>query len=135
MRAMRSSWCVSALTASRAGLRLRARRAARRLRLRPARVTLRVLGAVPDGGGDAPVLADVLLGVQKNGKIVAKVPSRDTVYLLSDVLAEYIPISLDAYRSRFVTKAPPAEAATAPAEGEAAAPLAAPEAEAPPATP
>jgi hypothetical protein len=103
--------------------------------LSPARVTLRVLGAVPDGGGDAPVLADVLLGVQKNGKIVAKVPSRDTVYLLSDVLAEYIPISLDAYRSRFVTKAPPAEAATAPAEGEAAAPLAAPEAEAPPATP
>lgn len=82
--------------------------------LSPARATVRVLGQAPEGGGEAPVLATVLLGVQKGGRIVAKVPDRDTVYLVSDEFAQHVPISLDAYRSRFVAKDEPK------AEGEAA---------------
>lgn len=90
--------------------------------LSPARAAVRVLGKAPEAGGDAPELAHVLLGVQKNGKLFAKVPSRETVYLLPDALAEHVPISLDAYRARFVAKEEPK-----PAE-EGAAPEVAPDA-------
>lgn len=76
--------------------------------LAPARATVRVFGTPPEGGGAAPELAHVLLGVQKNGKLIAKVPGRDTVYRLSDTMAEHVPITLDAYQSRFVAKEPPA---------------------------
>jgi len=101
--------------------------------LAPARATVRVLGQAPEGGGDAPVLATVLLGVQKNGKIVAKRPDRDTVYLVSDTLAEHLPISIEAYRSRFVAKEEPKPEGEAAPEAVVAPPEAAPmpDAEAP----
>jgi len=95
--------------------------------LSPARATVRVLGKPPEGGGEAPELAKVLLGVQKNGKLLAKVPDRDTVYLMSDEVAQHIPISLEAYRSRFVAKEPPKPAAAPAADAppaDAAAPAA-----------
>jgi len=86
--------------------------------LSPPRATVRVLGKPPEGGGDAPELAHVLFGVSKNGKVLAKVPGRDTVYLVADSIGEHVPLSLDAYRNRFVAKAPPA----APQAGAAPAP-------------
>lgn len=90
--------------------------------LAPPRATLRVFGKPAAGGGEAPLLADLLFGIAKGGRIYAKVPDRTTVYALSDALAEHVPMSLEAYRNHFV--APP-EAANAPA--------AAPPADAPPA--
>ena len=90
--------------------------------LAPPRATLRVFGKPAAEGGEAPLLADLLFGIAKGGRIYAKVPDRTTVYALSDELAEHVPMSLEAYRNRFV--APP-EAANAPA--------AAPPADAPPA--
>jgi hypothetical protein len=80
--------------------------------LSPPRATLRIFGK-PSDGGAAPELAAVLFGVVKGGKIYAKVPSRPTVYALSDALAEHVPMSLEAYRNHFV--APP-ESADAPAD-------------------
>jgi hypothetical protein len=98
--------------------------------LAPARATVRVLGKPPEGGGDAPELAHVLVGVSRGGKLIAKVPGRDTVYRVSDTVAEHVPISLEAYQSRFVAKEPPAP------EPSADAPPAEPGAEgAPPALP
>jgi hypothetical protein len=84
--------------------------------LSPARVTVRVLGKPPEGATEAPELAHVLIGVQKGGKLIAKVPERDTVYRVSDGLAEHLPISLDAYKSRFVAKEPPKPPADAAPE-------------------
>ena len=87
--------------------------------LSPARVTVRVLGKAPEGGGEPPELANVLLGVHKNGQIVAKVPGRDTVYLVADALGEHLPLTPDAVRDRFVEKEPakPPAAEGAGAEG------------------
>jgi hypothetical protein len=87
--------------------------------LAPPRATIRVLGRAPEGGGDAPVLAEVLLGVQKSGRLFARVPGRETVYRVADALAEHVPLSLEAYENRFVAKEPPAaEGAAPPAEAE-----------------
>ena len=85
--------------------------------LSPPRATVRVLGKPPAGGGDAPELAHVLFGVAKNGKLIAKVPGRDTVYLVADSIGEHVPLSLDAYKNRFVAKQSPAPPATPPAAG------------------
>jgi hypothetical protein len=87
--------------------------------LAPPRAMLRVFGKPAAEGGEAPELASLLFGVVQGGKIYAKVPSRPTVYALSDALAEHVPMSLEAYRSRFV--APPL-AADAPAPVPAGAP-------------
>jgi hypothetical protein len=83
--------------------------------LAPARATLRVFGKPAAEGDAAPELASLLFGVIQGGKIYAKVPSRPTVYALSDALAEHVPMSLESYRNRFV--APPGETA-APAPGD-----------------
>lgn len=88
--------------------------------LAPPRATLRVFGKPPAEGGEAPELAAVLFGLVKGGRIYAKVPDRPTVYVLSDALAEHVPMSLEAYRNRFV--APPASAETPPAAPHEVAP-------------
>lgn len=87
--------------------------------LAPPRATLRIFGKPPADGGAAPELAAVLFGIVKGGKIYAKVPSRPAVYVLTDALAEHVPMSLEAYRNHFV--APP-ESAAAAADPEAAVP-------------
>ncbi len=75
--------------------------------LDPPRTTVRILGKAPSGGGDAPELAKVIFGVEKGGSIFAQVPGRETVYRVAGTLAEYVPISLDAFRNRFLEKAAP----------------------------
>ena len=80
--------------------------------LDPPRTTVRVLGKAPADGGDAPELAKVIFGVEKGDSIFAQVPGRDTVYRVAGTLAQYVPISLEAFRNRFVQpEAPAAEAA------------------------
>jgi hypothetical protein len=87
--------------------------------LAPPRATLRVFGKPTAEGGEGPELAAVLFGVVQGGKIYAKLPSRPTVYALADALAEHVPMSIEAYRNRFV--APPAPT-DAPAPSEAISP-------------
>jgi hypothetical protein len=48
--------------------------------LEPPRTTLRVFGAVPEGGGEAPELAKLLIGVEQGDSIFVQVPGRETVY-------------------------------------------------------
>jgi hypothetical protein len=80
--------------------------------LAPPRTTVRILGKVPEGGGEAPELAKLIFGVEKGDSIFAQVPGRETVYRVSSKLAEHVPISLEAFRNRFVEKeAPAAESA------------------------
>ena len=63
--------------------------------------------------------------VLANQGIVARRPDRDTVYVLDYDLAEYIPVSLEALRNRFLAEEPveeggaePGEAGTPPGNGE-----------------
>jgi len=87
--------------------------------LAPPRVAIRVFGAAPAGGGDAPVLAEVHLGNQQGERIFASVPGRKIVYQLDGALAEHVPISLDAFHNRFVSKEQPGQpAAPPPAAGD-----------------
>ena len=78
--------------------------------LEPPRTTLRVFGAAPEGGGEAPELAKLIIGVEQGGSIFAQVPGRETVYRVPSALAEHVPISLEAFRNRFVAKEPPGDA-------------------------
>jgi hypothetical protein len=76
--------------------------------LLPPRVLLRVLGEPPAAGGEAPRLAEVWLGeLDPRRGILARRPDAPTVFLLDPALAEHVPISLDAFRNRFVSKEPP----------------------------
>ena len=80
--------------------------------LDPPRATVRILGKTPEGGGEAPELAKMIFGVEKGETIFAQVPGRETVYRVSSKLAEQVPISLEAFRNRFVAEeAPPGEGA------------------------
>jgi len=92
------------------------------LGLSPAHATIRVYGQAPEGGGQAPVLADLQLGVQKGDRIVARRADRPTIFRMDAARAESIPVSLEAFRNRFVSKEPPAPAEAEPAPGEDAAP-------------
>jgi len=76
--------------------------------LDPPRATVRILGRTPETGGEAPELAKVIFGVEKGETIFAQVPGRETVYRVSNKLAEHVPISLEALRNRFVAKEAPA---------------------------
>jgi len=78
--------------------------------LEPPRTTLRVFGAAPEAGGEAPELAKLIFGVEKGDHIFAQVPGRETVYRVQGKLAEHVPVSLEAFRNRFVAKEPPTEA-------------------------
>jgi hypothetical protein len=106
------------------------------LGLAPARTVIRVLGAKPEAGGEAPRLAEIHLGAQKNDRIFATVPGRKTLYQIDGSAAEHIPISLEAFRNRFVSKEQPGApgAATAPPGAAPAGPDAMPpdDAEEPP---
>jgi hypothetical protein len=72
------------------------------LGLRPPRVVARVLG---EGGDEAPVLAEIHLGqVDPERGIVARAAGDERVYRLDHALAEHVPVSLEAFRNRFVSK-------------------------------
>lgn len=81
------------------------------LGLAPPRATIRVYGAAPAAGGEAPVLADVQLGVQSGDRIVARRADRPTIFRLDAAKAEHVPVSLEAFRNRFVSQEAPEEAA------------------------
>lgn len=83
----------------------------------PPRATIRVYGAVPEGGGEAPVLAEVLLGVQSGSRIAARRPDRPTIFRIDAAHAEHVPVSLEAFRNRFEARED--EAAPAADGGEA----------------
>jgi hypothetical protein len=70
-------------------------------------------------GADASsTLAEVHIGVvREGGGIVAQAAGNATVFELDPVVAQYLPVGLEAFRSRFVAK--PAEAAPAEATGAA----------------
>jgi hypothetical protein len=88
------------------------------LGLLPAQTSIRIFGKPPEAGGDAPVLADVQLGVQQDDRVIAKRADRPTVFRMDAALAEHIPVSLEAYRNRFLSKESP-EAEAAPPGGQA----------------
>jgi hypothetical protein len=75
--------------------------------LAPPRATLRVLGKAPAAGGEAPELAKLYVGVEKGNQLFAQVPGRETVYRVAGSLAKNVPLSLEAFRNRFVAKEPP----------------------------
>jgi len=84
----------------------------RALALDPPRVALRVYGsggaASPDGGeaGESALLAEVHLGIARSsdGRIVAQAGDRPIVYALEAKIADEVPVSLQAFRSRFVVE-------------------------------
>jgi hypothetical protein len=50
------------------------------------------------------VLTEIFLGRSDPERgIFARVPGRDTVYVLESGLAEHVPISLEAFRNRFAS--------------------------------
>jgi hypothetical protein len=92
------------------------------LGLAPPRALVRVLGEAAEGQQPAP-LAEVQLGrLDAKQGIAARRTGSETVYWLDPQLAEHLPVSLDAFRNRFVSAEPPPEVAVpeAPAEAEPA---------------
>ena len=77
------------------------------LGLSPARAAIRIFGKPPEAGGDAPVLADVQLGVQQGDRVIAKRADRPTVFRMDAALAEHVPVSLEAFRNRFLSAEAP----------------------------
>jgi len=97
--------------------------------LAPPRAEFRVYGAAEEGEGEAEgegepaLLAEVHLGVLRGDDgVVARRPDRPEVYLLDYGVAEYLPVSLQAFRNRFVSEAEPEEPAAAEAEPSEAEP-------------
>jgi hypothetical protein len=91
----------------------------RALRLAPPAVVYRVYGTPPGGGEGASEtqLAEVAIGAPHGGdRIAARRGDRETVFEIDHALAEYIPVSLEAFRNRFAAKAAKAEE---PGEAEA----------------
>ncbi len=85
----------------------------RQLELEPANVALSVYSDAQDA---SQPLARVRIGVFRGDRgIVAQSVGDPVIYLLKDALAEHIPISLEAFRNRFL-----AEADEPPLEGEEA---------------
>ncbi len=74
------------------------------MRLDPAKVVLLVYGA----GDPAERLAEIHLGVAFGGGVTARVPNRDTIFLLDAALADLLPTDLEDYRERFVAQPEPA---------------------------
>jgi hypothetical protein len=70
----------------------------------PAKAVLQVYG-----GGESPErLAEIQLGVAFGDGVTARVPDRDTIFLIEAALAEAIPANLEDYRERFVAQPTPA---------------------------
>lgn len=88
------------------------------LGLAPPRATIRVYGRQPEEG-EAPLLADVQLGVQSGDRVVARRGDRPTIFRMDAARAEHVPVSLEAYRNRFAAPEEPAEE-TAAAQEDAA---------------
>ena len=82
------------------------------LDLDPPRVSLRVRGAAL-GEESGPVLAEVWLGeVDADRGIVARnagPEGSDRIYRIDFALAEHLPVSLEAFRNRFLSKEPAPE--------------------------
>jgi hypothetical protein len=79
------------------------------LGLSPPNVRIRVYGEAEEP------LAEVLLGgARDDGRVAAQAAGNPMVFALDESVAEYVPLSLDAFRSRFRRTEAPAEA-----EGEA----------------
>jgi hypothetical protein len=82
---------------------------------------LRELGLAPPNvrltvSGEKGELARVEIGVAKGSEgVVARSGGGPTVYLLAGSAADFLPLSVEALRSRFRVEAPAAEAAEAPA--------------------
>lgn len=84
--------------------------------LRPPRVIVRVRG---EGGDEAPLLAEIHLGSADPARgIIARAAGEDRVYRLDYALAEHVPVSLEAFRNRFVSKEGEAEGETEAPEAE-----------------
>ncbi len=74
----------------------------------------------------AATLAEVRIGVvREGGGIAAQAAGNPTVFELDPVLGEYLPVSLEAFRTRFVEKPEESGSAAEAREGEDAAPDAA----------
>lgn len=81
----------------------------RQLGLAPPNAILTVFGAAPKGeagkeGASLPVLAEVHLGNVKGDRLVAQRAGSPTVFELDYTLAEHVPVSLDAFRNRFLSE-------------------------------
>jgi hypothetical protein len=87
--------------------------------LAPPHAVVRVFGAVEPDAEPAP-LAAVDLGAAQSGHVYARVPGRDTIYLLDYDVAEDVPISLEAFRNRFLTGEQTPAAAPAQGSGSGA---------------
>ncbi len=87
--------------------------------LAPPNAALRVFGAPPEGAEQGPLLAEVHLGTLEAERIYARVPDREIVYQLDYELAEHLPVSLEAFRNRFVSKEIEGAAAVEPIPMEA----------------
>lgn len=116
MRAGAPARMVSALSALRAkdiiadAMGEKERRA---LRLEPGNAALRVYGGEVEG---SPLLAEFRLGTIAAGVLYAQVPGREAVYALDSSVAEDVPVSLEAFRNRFVSQ-DDAEGGEAAAQG------------------
>jgi hypothetical protein len=93
------------------------------LGLSPPQARIKVYGRAPaatsgekKGAGGAPLLADLLIGVQKGDHIVTKRADRDTIFGMAASEGRNIPVSLDAFRNRFVSKESPAQKPSAAAK-------------------
>jgi len=85
------------------------------LGLDPPRVSLRVRGEAADDE-PGPVLAEVLLGdLDAEAGVAAKAAGSDRIYRIDHELAEHLPVSLEAFQNRFLSK----EGAPPPAPGPA----------------
>jgi hypothetical protein len=80
--------------------------------LEPANAIFSVFGA---GEGDSEeLLAEIHLGELRNEGIPARIPARETIFLLDADLAEHLPLNLDAVRNRFIAQPEPAELEDSP---------------------
>jgi len=68
--------------------------------LDPAKAVLLVYG----DGDPAERLAEIHLGVAFGGGVTARVPDRETIFLLDAALADLLPTDLEDYRERFVAQ-------------------------------
>ncbi len=74
-----------------------------RLGLDPPRVSLRAYGAA--GEGDAPLLAEVVLGeLDPLSGIAARASGQETIFRIDGTLAESIPIDIEAFESQFIAE-------------------------------
>jgi hypothetical protein len=89
----------------------------RELGLDPPNATISVFGAT----AESEPLAEIRIGTITSDGIPARIPGQETVFQLDLALAEHLPVSLEAYRNRFVQAVAdePADAAAVPLEDAA----------------